>query len=81
MNFGVCADAPYDGARARAGGGVSVLLAAHNARQFDAPFLQAEYRRLGRELPDDWRFIDTLPLARGQIKKSDIGTDGPFILT
>jgi hypothetical protein len=57
----------------RGGGGAPVLLAAHNARQFDAGFLQAEYRRLGRELPDDWRFVDTLPLARRQLDKDVVG--------
>ena len=56
------------------GGGASVLLAAHNARQFDAGFLQAEYRRLGRELPDDWRFVDTLPLARRRLDKNAVGS-------
>ena len=56
------------------GGGASVILAAHNARQFDAGFLQAEYRRLGRELPDDWRFVDTLPLARKRLDKSTVGS-------
>ena len=55
-------------------GGASVLLAAHNARQFDAGFLQAEYRRLGRELPDDWRFVDTLPLARKRLDKNAVGS-------
>ena len=44
--------------------GAPVLLVAHNARQFDAAFIQYEYRRLGRELPSSWRFCDTLPLAR-----------------
>ncbi len=60
-------------ARRRAGG-ASVLLAAHNARQFDAGFLQAEYRRIGRELPDDWRFVDTLPLARKMLDKNVVGS-------
>ena len=60
-----------DEARRRCGG-ASVLLAAHNARQFDAGFLQAEYRRLGRELPEDWRFVDTLPLARKTLAKDTI---------
>jgi|TARA_B110000977_G_scaffold198461_1_gene283372 DNA polymerase III epsilon subunit-like protein len=50
------------------GNGAPVILAAHNARQFDAGFLQAEYRRLGKELPDEWRFVDTLPLARKQVR-------------
>ena len=54
-------------------GGRPVLLAAHNARQFDAGFLQAEYRRLGRELPDYWRFVDTLPMARRRLDKSAVG--------
>ena len=49
-----------------------MLLVAHNARQFDAGFLQAEYRRLGRELPDDWRFVDTLPLARKTLSKNTV---------
>ena len=56
----------------RRSGGASVLLVAHNARQFDAGFLQAEYRRLGRELPDDWRFVDTLPLARKTLSKNTV---------
>ena len=56
------------------GGGASVILAAHNARQFDAGFLQAEYRRLGKELPDDWRFVDTLPLARKRLDKNTVGS-------
>ena len=60
-----------DEARRRCGG-ASVLLAAHNARQFDAGFLQAEYRRLGRELPEDWRFVDTLPLARKTLAKEAV---------
>jgi RecG-like helicase/DNA polymerase III epsilon subunit-like protein len=58
----------------RKGGGASVILAAHNARQFDAGFLQAEYRRVGRELPDDWRFLDTLPLARKRLDKNRVGS-------
>ena len=60
-----------DEARRRCGG-ASVLLVAHNARQFDAGFLQAEYRRLGRELPEDWRFVDTLPLARKTLAKEAV---------
>ena len=47
-----------------------VLLAAHNARQFDSSFLQREYWRLGREMPSHWRFLDTLPLSRSVLKKS-----------
>ena len=48
--------------------GAPILLVAHNARQFDAAFIQHEYRRLGRELPSSWRFCDTLPLARALLR-------------
>jgi len=48
--------------------GAPILLVAHNARQFDAAFIQHEYRRLGRELPTSWRFCDTLPLARALLR-------------
>lgn len=48
--------------------GAPILLVAHNARQFDAAFMQHEYRRLGRELPSSWRFCDTLPLARALLR-------------
>ena len=40
-----------------------VVLAAHNAK-FDVDFLRAEYTRIGRVLPAEWRFTDTLGLAR-----------------
>ena len=52
--------------------GAPVLLVAHNARQFDAAFLQHEYRRLGRELPTSWRFCDTLPLARAMLRPAGL---------
>jgi DNA polymerase III epsilon subunit-like protein len=54
------------------GGGASVILAAHNARQFDAGFLKAEYDRIQREFPDDWRFVDTLPIARKLVPKTEV---------
>ena len=53
--------------------GAPVLLVAHNARQFDAAFIQYEYRRLGRELPSSWRFCDTLPLARQLLRPDGLG--------
>ena len=43
--------------------GAPIILAAHNAK-FDVDFLRAEYSRAGRALPAEWRFSDTLPLAR-----------------
>jgi ATP-dependent DNA helicase RecG len=46
----------------------TILLAAHNARSFDVRFLAAEYARVGRALPESWRFVDTLPLAQVLLK-------------
>ena len=43
--------------------GASIVLAAHNAK-FDVDFLRAEYTRAGRVLPAEWRFTDSLGLAR-----------------
>ena len=57
-----------------------VLLAAHNARQFDSSFLQREYWRLGKEMPPDWRFLDTLPLSRNVLKDSETKKDTKFTL-
>ncbi|XP_061369578.1 exonuclease DPD1, chloroplastic/mitochondrial-like [Gastrolobium bilobum] len=46
-----------------------VLWVAHNARRFDAPFLIHEFIRCSAEVPRNWLFLDTLPLAR-QLMKS-----------
>ena len=43
--------------------GAPIILAAHNAK-FDVKFMRAEYTRVGRVLPAEWRFTDTLGLAR-----------------
>ncbi|XP_022876577.1 exonuclease DPD1, chloroplastic/mitochondrial-like [Olea europaea var. sylvestris] len=48
-------------------GGVVVLIA-HNARTFDVPFLKREFSRCSCEIPPDWLFIDTLPLAHAVMK-------------
>ncbi|XP_047158623.1 exonuclease DPD1, chloroplastic/mitochondrial-like [Vigna umbellata] len=45
-----------------------VLWVAHNARAFDAPFLMHEFIRCSMEIPHNWLFLDTLPLARQLIK-------------
>ena len=50
-------------------GGI-VLLVAHNGRSFDVPFLINEFSRCGIEIPENWRFLDTLPLVRELIKSS-----------
>ncbi|XP_062081881.1 exonuclease DPD1, chloroplastic/mitochondrial [Humulus lupulus] len=48
--------------------GGKVLLVAHNARTFDVPFLISEFSRSSIEIPSDWLFVDTLPLARELVK-------------
>lgn len=45
-----------------------VVLIAHNARNFDVPFLTEEFSRCSHEIPPDWLFVDTLPLAREVMK-------------
>lgn len=44
------------------------LLVAHNARTFDVPFLLKEFSRCSTEIPSNWLFLDTLPLARELMK-------------
>ncbi|KAL2511801.1 Exonuclease DPD1 [Abeliophyllum distichum] len=48
--------------------GGDVVLIAHNARTFDVPFLKREFSRSSYEIPPDWLFVDTLPLARAVMK-------------
>ncbi|TKY52287.1 Exonuclease DPD1 [Spatholobus suberectus] len=45
-----------------------VLWVAHNARTFDVPFLIHEFIRCSTEIPLNWLFLDTLPLARELMK-------------
>lgn len=44
--------------------GKPVLWVAHNGRSFDVPFLMFEFRRCKVEMPGDWLFVDTLPIAK-----------------
>lgn len=44
--------------------GKPVLWVAHNGRSFDVPFLIFEFQRCKVEIPGDWLFVDTLPIAR-----------------
>ena len=44
------------------------MLAAHNARSFDVPFLRSEFTRCKAEFPSNWLFVDTLTLAREMMK-------------
>ncbi|XP_042408876.1 exonuclease DPD1, chloroplastic/mitochondrial-like isoform X1 [Zingiber officinale] len=50
--------------RSRQMPGKPVILVAHNARQFDVPFITNEFQRCSMDIPEDWGFLDTLPLAR-----------------
>ncbi|KAE9593709.1 putative DNA-directed DNA polymerase [Lupinus albus] len=45
-----------------------VLLVGHNARTFDVPFIIHEFHRCSTEIPPNWLFLDTLPLARDLMK-------------
>ncbi|KAK7284412.1 hypothetical protein RJT34_19158 [Clitoria ternatea] len=54
--------------RSREKPGGYVLWVAHNARCFDVPFIMHELRRCSIEIPRNWLFLDTLPLARELMK-------------
>ncbi|KAL7120021.1 hypothetical protein ACP275_02G097700 [Erythranthe tilingii] len=56
-------------------GGV-VVLVSHNGRTFDVPFLKNEFSRCSFQIPQDWLFADTLPLARSVMKSK-----GPKVAT
>jgi len=48
--------------------GKPVVFIAHNGRTFDVPFFIREFKRCSFEIPSDWLFVDTLPLARKLVK-------------
>ncbi|CAN4111009.1 unnamed protein product [Withania somnifera] len=58
----------YVGSRQKHGG--YVVLVAHNARIFDVPFLIKEFSRCSFDIPSNWLFVDTLPLAREVMKSA-----------
>lgn len=60
----------YVGSRQKPGG--YVLLVAHNARNFDVPFLINEFNRCSVDIPPNWLFLDTLPLAREAMKSEGL---------
>ena len=43
-------------------------LVAHNGNSFDEPFLKEEYSRIQRKVPENYVFIDTLPITRHLLK-------------
>jgi len=62
--------------RKHCGGVVApVLLVAHNARDFDVRFLVAEYMRSKREMPSNWRFVDTMDLVKKHLPKAATGIE------
>lgn len=58
--------------RSREKPGGDVIFVAHNARCFDVPFIINELRRYSVEIPPNWLFLDTLPLARELIKSGGL---------
>ncbi|XP_078439215.1 polynucleotidyl transferase, ribonuclease H-like superfamily protein isoform X2 [Wolffia australiana] len=54
--------------RSRQISGKPVLFVAHNGRRFDVPFIVNEFQRCSYDVPGDWLFVDTLPLARQLVK-------------
>ncbi|THU70215.1 hypothetical protein C4D60_Mb08t22670 [Musa balbisiana] len=57
--------------RSRQVEGRPVIWVAHNGRRFDVPFMIREFQRCSVDIPPDWMFVDTLPLAR-QLVKADV---------
>ena len=58
--------------RSRQKPGGYVVLAAHNARSFDVPFLRSEFTRCKAEFPSNWFFVDTITLAREMMKSKGL---------
>ncbi|XP_038715318.1 exonuclease DPD1, chloroplastic/mitochondrial isoform X2 [Tripterygium wilfordii] len=49
-----------------------VLFVAHNARTFDVPFIMSEFDRCSVDIPSNWLFLDSLPLARELMKSQGL---------
>ncbi|CAH2044509.1 unnamed protein product [Thlaspi arvense] len=45
-----------------------VMIVAHNGKTFDFPFLINEFNRCSYDIPHNWLFFDSLPLARESMK-------------
>jgi len=45
-----------------------VMLVAHNGKSFDFQFLINEFNRCSYEIPHNWLLLDSLPLARENMK-------------
>lgn len=58
--------------RSRQKPGGHVVFVAHNGRLFDIPFLINEFTRCSHEIPSNWLFLDTIPLAREAMKSAGL---------
>nr|GEX31385.1 exonuclease DPD1, chloroplastic/mitochondrial [Tanacetum cinerariifolium] len=68
----------YIQSRQKLGG--QVILVAHNGKTFDVPFLKEEFRRHSCELPSNWLYLDTVPLAR-KVLNSGVGLENMRLAT
>ncbi|KAM0899167.1 hypothetical protein ACQ4PT_021465 [Festuca glaucescens] len=50
--------------------GKPIMWVAHNGKSFDVPFLIFEFERCKQEMPGDWLFVDTLPIARQLVESN-----------
>ncbi|KAH1105928.1 hypothetical protein J1N35_009696 [Gossypium stocksii] len=57
-----------------------VLWGAHNSFAFDLPFLINEFNRCSYEIPPNWLFMDTIPLARELMKSGGLSFPSYFLL-
>ncbi|KAL5983628.1 hypothetical protein ACLOJK_017718 [Asimina triloba] len=64
----------YVRSRQKAGG--PIVCVAHNGRRFDIPFIVKEFSSCSVEIPPDWLFLDTLPIAKLLVKP-----DGKFCVS
>ncbi|KAL3843522.1 hypothetical protein ACJIZ3_000925 [Penstemon smallii] len=53
-----------------------VVLVSHNGSKFDVPFLKSEFKNCSYEIPKDWFFADTIPLARRVMKSRVMMSNG-----
>lgn len=46
-----------------------VVIMAHNGAKFDEPILRSEFARCGLSIPNNWIFVDSIPLFKSCIPK------------
>jgi len=50
----------------------NIYLLAHNGNNFDEKILREEYRRINRNIPDNFKFIDSYAIVKKKIDKNSI---------